>query len=73
MTAARHIARTAAAERAGLRRRIRRPEFRLSRLTVGALGVLFLIGVAKGGVEYARRSRVVARSKSAVRTDPGSA
>ena len=59
MTAAPHIARTAAAERAGLRRRTGRPGSRLSRFTAGALGVLFLIGVAKGGVEYARRSAVV--------------
>ena len=32
---------------------------RPSRFTVGALGALFLIGVAKGAVEYARRSPVV--------------
>jgi hypothetical protein len=59
MTAAPHIARTEAAERAGLRRRRQPQGFRLSRFTVGVLGVLFLIGVAKGGVEYARRSAVV--------------
>jgi hypothetical protein len=59
MTAAPHIARTAAAERAGLRRRTQRPGFRRSRFAVGVLGVLFLMGVAKGGVEYARRSAVV--------------
>jgi len=57
MTAAPHIAHTGPAERAALR--ARRPGFRLSRFTVGALVVLFLIGVAKGGVEYARRSAVI--------------
>jgi hypothetical protein len=53
MTAA---AQTEQVERVGLR--ARRPGIRLSRFTVGALLVLFLIGIAKGAVEFARRSTV---------------
>jgi hypothetical protein len=54
MTAAAH---TAPAGRAGLRSE--RPRFRLSRFTVGALALLFALGIAKGAVEYAGRSAVV--------------
>jgi hypothetical protein len=36
----------------------KRPGFRLSRFLVGALVVLFLLGIAKGAVEYTRRSPV---------------
>jgi hypothetical protein len=53
MTAAVH---TAPVENAGPP--IRRPGFRPSRFIVGALAVLFLLGIAKGAVEYAGRSSV---------------
>jgi hypothetical protein len=43
--------------RAGLQ--AERSRFRLSRFTVGALAALFLLGIAKGAVEYARRSPVL--------------
>jgi hypothetical protein len=36
--------------------RSKRPGLRLSRFTVGALVAAFLLGIAKGAVEYARRS-----------------
>jgi hypothetical protein len=39
-------------------RQAKRSGFRLSRFTVGALAALFLLGIAKGAVEYARRSPV---------------
>jgi hypothetical protein len=47
---------TARVERAGARPR--RWGSRLSRFTVGALAVLFLLGIAKGAVEYAQRSAI---------------
>jgi hypothetical protein len=53
MTAA---ANTARVERAGVRPD--RSRFRLSRFTVGALAVLFLLGIAKGAVEYTQRSAI---------------
>jgi hypothetical protein len=53
MTAAAH---TAPVEPASLRPN--RSGFRLSRFTVGALAALFLLGIAKGAVEYAQRSAI---------------
>jgi hypothetical protein len=47
-------AHAAPVERAGLRPN--RSGFRLPRFTVGALAVLFLLGIVKGAVEYAGRS-----------------